>query len=457
MGTFRLLRDSRFYLAIMLIIGMAATGCIVQQPTHRRPPGDYQPERIKPVKVDANLSASPESYSGECPALIKFKGTISVNRPTTIEYRFIRSDNADGPIHTLRFRRAGTMKVKTTWQLGGSSRRSYKGWEAIEILSPVHMRSNPAHFKVRCKGDRPQDGHRPSKRLPDLTIVDITLNKDCFVVVHAENNGPGLVPKKVWTSHTPDSSSIYLYINGKKWGGKTIWNFDTDRNLRNPGGIAVMTSNLKVAGKARIKAVIDHTNKVVENDEENNAMKKTLTCKRFRESRRDRTDRPRHKIRPSEVSRRDVGREDCISFNPQTAMVKKIQGSWKIVDGSHWMFDFGGKKKEAKKALKIIKKYQMNQSCFVGRPDPSFQYMLSGGNAPAGAFAGEDCLSFNPQTTSVKQAQGRWKIVDGSHWMFDFGSNEDEARKALAIIKKYGFTRSCFVGRPGPSFLYLRK
>jgi len=131
-----------------------------------------------------------------------------------------------------------------------------------------------------------------------------------------------------------------------------------------------MTSNLKVSGKARIKAVIDHTNKVVENDEKNNAMKKTLTCRRFHERPHDRGDRPRHRIRPSEVSRRDVGREDCISFNPQTAMVKKIQGSWKIVDGSHWMFDFGGKKKEAKKALKIIKKYQMNQSCFVGRPSP---------------------------------------------------------------------------------------
>ncbi|MBW2410297.1 MAG: hypothetical protein JRF72_10900 [Deltaproteobacteria bacterium] len=271
-------------------------------------------------------------------------------------------------------------------------------------------------------------------------------------MVHAENNGPGSVPKKVWKSRTQDSSGIYLYINGKRWGGKTIWKFDTDRNLRNPGGIAVMTSNLKVTGKARIKAVIDHANKVVENDERNNAMEKTLSCGRFHERPRDRTDRPRRRIRS-----RDVGPEDCISFNPQTAMVKKIQGSWKIVDGSHWMFDFGGKKKEAKKTLKIIKKYQMNQSCFVGRPGPSFQYMLSGGSAPAGAIAGEDCVSFNPKTATVKRAQGSWKIVDGSHWMFDFGSNESEARKALAIIKKYGFSKSCFVGRPGPSFLYLRK
>jgi hypothetical protein len=47
--------------------------------------------------------------------------------------------------------------------------------------------------------------------------------------------------------------------------------------------------------------------------------------------------------------------------------------------------------------------------------------------------------------------------VDGSHWMFDFGNNESEARQLLAIIKKYGFKSSCFVGRPDPIFKYLRK
>jgi hypothetical protein len=453
MGTFRPFRDVRFYLAIIMIIGMATSGCIVREAPRHRSPGDYQLGKIKPAKVAADLSVSPASYSGKCPAFIKFKGTISVNRPTTVEYKFIRSDNANAPVQILTFKKAGTKKVKTTWQLGGPSHRAYKGWEAIEILSPVHMRSNPAHFKVRCKADRPQY----NKRLPDLTIADITLNKQCFVVVHAKNNGPGNVPKKVWTSQTPDSSSIYLYINGKKWGGKTIWNFDTDRDLRNPDGTAVMTSNLQVSKTATIKAVIDHTNKVVEKNEKNNAMKKTLTCKRFRERRRDRTDRPRPRIRPGDVSRPEAGPEDCISFNQKTAKVKQIQGKWKIVDGSHWMFDFGSNKREAKKALKIIKKHQMNQSCFVGRPNPSFQYMLSGGSAPSGAIAGEDCVSFNPQTATVKQVQGKWKIVDGSHWMFDFGSSKSEARKSLAIIKKYGFSKSCFVGRPEPSFLYLRK
>ena len=41
----------------------------------------------------------------------------------------------------------------------------------------------------------------------------------------------------------------------------------------------------------------------------------------------------------------------------------------------------------------------------------------------------EDCIPFNPATIEVKEIDGRWKIVDGSHWMFDFGSNKAEAEK----------------------------
>jgi hypothetical protein len=150
-------------------------------------------------------------------------------------------------------------------------------------------------------------------------------------------------------------------------------------------------------------------------------------------------------------------REDCVGFNPNTAEVKQYGGRWKIVDGNHAMFDFGNDENEARQALRIIKHYRMNQSCFVGRPNPSFSYLLVGGQAPAGSFPGEDCIAFNPDTIEVKRVSGSWKIVDGSHWMFDFGNKENEARQAFAVIKKHGFTRSCFVGRPGPSFQYLRK
>jgi hypothetical protein len=127
------------------------------------------------------------------------------------------------------------------------------------------------------------------------------------------------------------------------------------------------------------------------------------------------------------------------------------------VDGTHWLFDFGSKKTQADRALAIIKKYNVNQSCFVGRPKPSFDYLLVSGKPPAGSMPGEDCVRFNPATTTMAQDRGRWKIVDGTHWLFDFGSKLPEAEQSLTIIQHHGFTRSCFVGRPKPSFKYLRR
>src|SRR5690242_12126121 len=69
----------------------------------------------------------------------------------------------------------------------------------------------------------------------------------------------------------------------------------------------------------------------------------------------------------------------------------------------------------------------------------------------------EDCVAFNPATSTVGQASGSWKVMDGNHWLFDFGAKKAEADQTLEIIKKYGFTRTCFVGRPNPSFTSLRQ
>lgn len=149
--------------------------------------------------------------------------------------------------------------------------------------------------------------------------------------------------------------------------------------------------------------------------------------------------------------------EDCVGFNPVTATVQRTGANWTIVDGNHAMFAFGDNKAAADKALGVIKRYRMTRSCFVGRPDPSFKYLLVGNQSPVGPFPGEDCLGFNPAAIQVKQINGSWKIVDGSHWMFDFGNKKNEADQTFAIIKKYGFSQSCFVARPNPPFQYMRK
>lgn len=157
------------------------------------------------------------------------------------------------------------------------------------------------------------------------------------------------------------------------------------------------------------------------------------------------------------IYREDICKtEDCISVN--TEKVKAVQegARYLITDGNSRMF-MAPNSAEAKLIVRVFSHYGINQSCFVGRPGPSLTYLNKDGAAPVGSMPGEDCISFNPDNIEVKQIGGRWKIVDGNHWMFDFNTNEEEARQSFCIIKKYGFTKSCFVGRPGPSLQYLRK
>lgn len=150
-------------------------------------------------------------------------------------------------------------------------------------------------------------------------------------------------------------------------------------------------------------------------------------------------------------------KEDCISFNPDIVEAKNVNGNWTVVQGGMLMVNFGASEANCRKAVEIIKHYKMNSQCFVGRPNPSFQYWLVNGKSPVGKFDGEDCISFDPTKIEVKQINGRWKIVEGTHWMFDFESNEAEARTAFNIIKKYGFNNICYVGRPNAPMQYLRK
>lgn len=150
--------------------------------------------------------------------------------------------------------------------------------------------------------------------------------------------------------------------------------------------------------------------------------------------------------------------EDCIYFNPNNVAIQPYGsgGQYRMIEGSKAMLIFPNKA-EAEQSLNIIKKYQFNKQCFVGRPDPSFEYWVKDNTAPAGAQTGEDCLPFTPANLKVIKSGSNWKIAEGSKWLYDFGSSEKEARMALAIIQKYGFNRTCYVGRPDASMEYLRK
>jgi hypothetical protein len=147
--------------------------------------------------------------------------------------------------------------------------------------------------------------------------------------------------------------------------------------------------------------------------------------------------------------------EDCVNFNPATTHAAFAGGAWKLVDGSHWIADFGSNAVAAHQAEDIVHHYHFSQQCFVGRPNPSMTYWKNtAGGIPASGMPGDDCIAFDPATTHVAHVGGAWKIVDGSHWIADFGSDAAEANQAMSIINTYNLNRQCFVARPNPPMTY---
>jgi hypothetical protein len=110
-----------------------------------------KPAATQEFKVtNISLLASPEKYQGVCPALAGFDGVIETDNQGTVQYTFVRSDGAIGPLQTLNFKSAGKLPVRNTWSLGGAGLPSYSGWQAIKILSPVVMESGKAGFEMQC-------------------------------------------------------------------------------------------------------------------------------------------------------------------------------------------------------------------------------------------------------------------------------------------------------------------
>lgn len=152
---------------------------------------------------------------------------------------------------------------------------------------------------------------------------------------------------------------------------------------------------------------------------------------------------------------------DCVGFNSNNLNVITRNGKYIIADGSHYLFAFDSRT-QATQSMNILKAYNGRKSCFVGRPGPSMNYFLTAADsAPQGYVQGEDCISFNPATVRVENVNGQgrhYRIVSGDMWMLDFGDKRFEAGRALRVIRDLGFTKQCFVGRPGPAaFTYWRK
>lgn len=109
--------------------------------------------------------------------------------------------------------------------------------------------------------------------LPDLTISDIYLNNLDRLAIEITNNGSGAVPKKYWDQ---SPVSLYVYRDGKPWGGISLKTCDPSQKLHLPKGKALYISNIEINDSEKVQIVIDPQNMVRESNETNNSFQKIL-------------------------------------------------------------------------------------------------------------------------------------------------------------------------------------
>lgn len=80
----------------------------------------------------------------------QFQGMMSVNSPSTVSYRWERSDGVMSPAQTLIVDKAGTYATSEFWDLGSAN---YAGWARLHVLSPSDISSDSVKFTLvqACK------------------------------------------------------------------------------------------------------------------------------------------------------------------------------------------------------------------------------------------------------------------------------------------------------------------
>lgn len=129
--------------------------------------------------------------------------------------------------------------------------------------------------------------------------------------------------------------------------------------------------------------------------------------------------------------------EDCLSFNTANVSVQLINGTYKVVDGGHWMMDFGTNQANAIRSRDMIQSYGMNKICFVGRgtaPKP-FMYFRIGAGFPSGSRAGQVATSYNPYNTKAVSVSGTWRVRDCSREVWNFGSSSADASTLASLVR----------------------
>lgn len=147
--------------------------------------------------------------------------------------------------------------------------------------------------------------------------------------------------------------------------------------------------------------------------------------------------------------------ENVTTFDNRVLDLRWQNGRWDLVAGPVALKDFGKRQADAQEALQILRELGVNQRGTIGTPSPVMEYWLVDGQAPRSLGTRSRMISIDPDFLRVEQVQGRWTLRDDRQALFQFGQHQEDAQKALEVIRRHGFTQIGYVGQPAVLLYFL--
>ncbi len=146
---------------------------------------------------------------------------------------------------------------------------------------------------------------------------------------------------------------------------------------------------------------------------------------------------------------------DCLYIDLDQLQILDGNDGFTLADDTHRIL-YDEERSVIERCREIIDHYGMNRNCYVGRPNSSMMYFLVDGEAPEGAFPGENGISFDPDELRIEATGKGWELRANGETIVTC-RQIDEAHRAYAIIQEHGFTKKCWVDEPGGVMTYYRK
>jgi hypothetical protein len=145
--------------------------------------------------------------------------------------------------------------------------------------------------------------------------------------------------------------------------------------------------------------------------------------------------------------------EHLTTFDPETVELTWSDNHWRLLAGTKMLKDFGRQESAARRTLLLIRELRLTQYGTIGGPTPALEYWLHNGAAPQGSPTGLHTTPLDQNSLRVEKGYGQFYLRDGYRILLGFGPNEDDAKQALTVLKKYAFTQVGVIGQFTPPLL----